>query len=151
MTQRQFRLPDLGEGLTEADIVRWLAQVGDTVTVNQPLVEVETAKAVVEVPSPFAGILVETHGAEGTTLAVGAPLLTIQTADTDTYVDTGTNADGTGGNGTGANSLPTSRDAGSIERTPVLVGYGPRTAESRRRRPRRPPTPAGPVHTAGPV
>lgn len=59
MTDQQvgltFTLPDLGEGLTEAEIVRWLVKASDVVTVNQPLVEVETAKAVVEIPSPYAG------------------------------------------------------------------------------------------------
>ena len=55
MSEREFKLPDLGEGLTEGDVVRWLVAVGDTVTLNQPIVEVETAKAVVEIPSPFAG------------------------------------------------------------------------------------------------
>ncbi|WP_410173631.1 biotin/lipoyl-containing protein [Frankia nepalensis] len=78
MARREFRLPDLGEGLAEAEIVRWLVAVGDVVAVNQPLVEVETAKALVELPSPFAGRLVETHGADGDTVLVGTVLVTIE-------------------------------------------------------------------------
>ena len=72
-----FLLPDLGEGLTEADIVRWLVAEGDTVAVDQPMVEVETAKALVEVPSPYAGTVLTLHGAEGETMDVGSPLITI--------------------------------------------------------------------------
>lgn len=70
-----FRLPDLGEGLTEATIVAWHVTVGDEVTRNQPLAEVETAKALVELPSPRAGRVAALHAAEGETLAVGAPLI----------------------------------------------------------------------------
>ena len=73
-------LPDLGEGLTEADIVRWLVAEGDTVAVDQPMVEVETAKALVEVPSPYAGTVLTLHGAEGETMDVGSPLITIGAA-----------------------------------------------------------------------
>lgn len=72
-----FLLPDLGEGLTEADIVRWLVAEGDEVAVDQPMVEVETAKALVEVPSPYAGTVLTLHGAEGDTMEVGAPLITV--------------------------------------------------------------------------
>ncbi|GAA1656311.1 dihydrolipoamide acetyltransferase family protein [Actinoplanes couchii] len=72
-----FLLPDLGEGLTEAEIVRWLVAEGDLIEVDQPVVEVETAKAVVEVPSPHAGRVATRHAAEGTTLDVGSPLLTV--------------------------------------------------------------------------
>src|SRR5580693_1027699 len=76
-----FLLPDLGEGLTEAEIVTWHVQAGDTVTVDQPIVEVETAKAVVEVPVPFAGRVAALHGQPGDVVAVGAPLVTVDTAD----------------------------------------------------------------------
>ncbi|MFI9816080.1 dihydrolipoamide acetyltransferase family protein [Saccharothrix variisporea] len=72
-----FRLPDLGEGLTEGEIVNWLVDVGDQVTIDQPVVEVETAKAVVEVPCPYAGVITARHGREGEKLAVGAVLLTV--------------------------------------------------------------------------
>src|SRR5438067_10225423 len=77
MSRQQFRLPDLGEGLTEGEIVTWLVAPGDTVTLNQPIVEVETAKAVVEVPSPYAGVVVALHADAGRTVDVGAPLLTV--------------------------------------------------------------------------
>ena len=76
-----FLLPDLGEGLTEAEIVAWHVQAGDTVTVDQPIVEVETAKAVVEVPVPFAGRVTALHGQPGDVVAVGEPLVTVDTAD----------------------------------------------------------------------
>ncbi|MEJ2858289.1 MULTISPECIES: dihydrolipoamide acetyltransferase family protein [unclassified Saccharothrix] len=72
-----FRLPDLGEGLTEGEIVNWLVAVGDTVSIDQPVVEVETAKAVVEVPCPYAGVVTARHGEEGEKLAVGSVLLTV--------------------------------------------------------------------------
>ena len=76
----EFRLPDLGEGLTEAVIVEWLVRVGDTIRVDQPVVEVETAKARVEVPAPFAGVVGRLHGEVGETIAVGAALLTVDEA-----------------------------------------------------------------------
>jgi 2-oxoisovalerate dehydrogenase E2 component (dihydrolipoyl transacylase) len=75
-----FLLPDLGEGLTEAEIVTWHVQAGDAVTVDQPIVEVETAKAVVEVPVPFAGLITALHGQPGDMVAVGEPLVTVDTA-----------------------------------------------------------------------
>ena len=77
MANRDFLLPDLGEGLTEGEIVSWLVAVGDTVEVDQPVAEIETAKAVVEVPSPFAGTVVDLHGEVGGEVLVGNPLLTI--------------------------------------------------------------------------
>jgi pyruvate dehydrogenase E2 component (dihydrolipoamide acetyltransferase) len=76
-----FLLPDLGEGLTEAEIVTWHVQTGDTVTVDQPIVEVETAKAVVEVPVPFAGRVTALYGQPGDVVAVGEPLLSVDTAE----------------------------------------------------------------------
>ncbi|MDT0329681.1 dihydrolipoamide acetyltransferase family protein [Nocardiopsis lambiniae] len=77
MTIHVFELPDLGEGLTEAEVVKWLVAVGDTVTVDQPVAEVETAKSIVEVPTPYAGVVHELHGAEGEVLAVGGPLISV--------------------------------------------------------------------------
>ena len=79
MPEREFKLPDLGEGLTDGEVVRWLVKEGDVVTLNQPIVEVETAKAVVEIPAPYAGTVVKLHAAEGDTLDVGAPLLSVDT------------------------------------------------------------------------
>ncbi|PNI10532.1 branched-chain alpha-keto acid dehydrogenase subunit E2 [Arthrobacter sp. AFG7.2] len=74
---RVFLLPDLGEGLTEAELVSWHVAVGDTITVDQPIAEVETAKSTVEVPSPYAGIVAELHGQPGETLDVGKPLISV--------------------------------------------------------------------------
>ncbi|KRF08300.1 branched-chain alpha-keto acid dehydrogenase subunit E2 [Arthrobacter sp. Soil782] len=73
-----FLLPDLGEGLTEAELVNWLVAEGDTVSVDQPVAEVETAKSMVEVPSPFAGVVAQLHGEAGTTINVGAPLISVR-------------------------------------------------------------------------
>jgi 2-oxoisovalerate dehydrogenase E2 component (dihydrolipoyl transacylase) len=70
-----FNLPDLGEGLAEAEIVRWHVNLGDTVKVDQPMVAVETAKAVVEVPSPYSGVIKALHGKPGDVVATGAPLV----------------------------------------------------------------------------
>ncbi|UNO41015.1 dihydrolipoamide acetyltransferase family protein [Streptomyces sp. MST-110588] len=74
---REFALPDLGEGLTEATIVRWLVEVGEVVDVDQTVVEVETAKALVDVPCPYGGVVTARMGEEGAELPVGAPLLTV--------------------------------------------------------------------------
>lgn len=79
---REFLLPDLGEGLTEAEIVRWLVAEGDTVVIDQPVVEVETAKALVEVPVPYAGTVTTLHAPVGRTVDVGRPLITIGTGAT---------------------------------------------------------------------
>ena len=78
MTERVFALPDLGEGLDEGEIVSWLVTEGDEVTLNQPLVEVETAKATVEIPSPYAGRIAKLHGGAGDAVPVGAPLVTFE-------------------------------------------------------------------------
>ena len=75
MTKKTFFLPDLGEGLPDAEIVEWLAQVGDTVMLDQPLVSMETAKAVVEVPSPFSGKLLRVSGGAGDVITTGAWLV----------------------------------------------------------------------------
>jgi len=83
MAERVFALPDLGEGLEEGRIVAWLVAAGDEVTLNQPLVEVETAKAVVEIPSPFAGRVILLHGEEGQDLPVGATLVTFEVPGDD--------------------------------------------------------------------
>jgi 2-oxoisovalerate dehydrogenase E2 component (dihydrolipoyl transacylase) len=80
---RRFNLPDLGEGLQEAEIVRWHVNVGDTIAVDQPMVAMETAKAVVEVPSPWAGVILALHGRPGDTVATGAPLVDFQGGDDD--------------------------------------------------------------------
>ncbi|MCL2534204.1 MAG: 2-oxo acid dehydrogenase subunit E2, partial [Nocardiaceae bacterium] len=108
----EFRLPDLGEGLTEAELVSWAVAVGDTVELNQTIAEVETAKALVELPSPFTGVVRELLAQPGDTVPVGTALIRIES---------------TGPDGTEAHPEPTTDS--------VLVGYGPSTpAPSRRRR-----------------
>ncbi|MCH8497007.1 MAG: 2-oxo acid dehydrogenase subunit E2 [Marinobacter sp.] len=80
---KHFRLPDLGEGLPEAEIVAWHVKVGDTVTTDQVLVSVETAKAIVEVPSPFDGVVAKLFGAPGDIIHTGEPLLAFDGSDED--------------------------------------------------------------------
>ena len=74
---KEFRLPDVGEGLTEADIVSWHVKPGDAVTINQIIVDIETAKAVVELPSPYAGTVSALLVEEGQTVDVGIPIIAI--------------------------------------------------------------------------
>jgi 2-oxoisovalerate dehydrogenase E2 component (dihydrolipoyl transacylase) len=81
---KRFHLPDLGEGLQEAEIVRWHVAVGDRVAVDQPMVAMETAKAVVEVPAPFEGVIAALYGNPGDTVATGAPLVDFQGDPADT-------------------------------------------------------------------
>ena len=80
MATHVFHLPDLGEGLQEATVVEWFVAEGDVVERNKPIVEVETTKAVVEIPSPVAGTITALHVAEDEVVAVGAPLVTFETA-----------------------------------------------------------------------
>ncbi|ATG50501.1 branched-chain alpha-keto acid dehydrogenase subunit E2 [Brachybacterium vulturis] len=127
MTIRTFALPDLGEGLTEAEIVQWLVAAGDTVAVDQPIVEVETAKAAVEVPCPFAGTVTTLHAEADTALAVGAPLISVE----DGIGAAPTGADAGGEDGADEEASVGAADEGSGQ---VLVGYGTTTASSRRRR-----------------
>jgi len=75
-TFKDFKLPDLGEGLTEGEILKWFVSPGDEVKLNQPIVEVETAKAAVEIPSPYAGVVTALHHGEGDTVDVGSPIIT---------------------------------------------------------------------------
>ncbi len=77
MANSDFHLPDVGEGLTEAEIVEWRVKAGDTVTINQVLVEIETAKSLVELPSPFAGVVAALLVEEGQTVEVGTPIITV--------------------------------------------------------------------------
>jgi pyruvate dehydrogenase E2 component (dihydrolipoamide acetyltransferase) len=90
MTRRTFVLPDLGEGLEEATVDAWLVAAGDEIELNQPIAEIETAKATVEVPSPYAGRVIEVHAAAGATLRVGDPLVTVEAADADGRQDDAT-------------------------------------------------------------
>ncbi|QMU66870.1 dihydrolipoamide acetyltransferase family protein [Streptacidiphilus sp. P02-A3a] len=100
---REFPLPDLGEGLTSAEIVRWLVEVGEVIVVDQPVAEVETAKAVVEVPCPYGGVVTARFGEAGTEIPVGAPLVTVAVT-----AEPGTDSAGDSATGSGN----------------VLVGYG---------------------------
>ena len=86
---QQFRLPDLGEGLTEAEVVAWLVAPGNTVAVDQPIVEVESAKSVVELPSPFSGVVEALHVAVGQTVRAGEPLLSVARAYANVQAFTG--------------------------------------------------------------
>ncbi|MEV3929169.1 dihydrolipoamide acetyltransferase family protein [Streptomyces sp. NPDC049944] len=134
----EFKLPDLGEGLTEAEIVRWLVEVGDVVTVDQPVVEVETAKAMVEVPCPYGGVVTARFGAEGAELPVGAPLLTVAVGSMEPAP--GDEA-----------SEPAGADAESGVSGNVLVGYGTGAPAARRRRIRPAPVPVAPAPAPAPV
>ncbi len=83
MTQRrEFRLPDVGEGLTEADIVSWRVKPGDSVQINQIIVDIETAKAIVELPCPFEGVVASLLVTEGETVDVGTPIIAVDVAGT---------------------------------------------------------------------
>src|ERR1700722_13481320 len=110
-----FNLPDLGEGLAEAEIVRWHVHVGDAVTVDQPMLAVETAKAVVEVPAPFSGVVKTLHGQPGDVIATGAPLIDFETANATAGNRNGTAAAHTAHAApTRAHSRSTSSDAGTV-------------------------------------
>jgi 2-oxoisovalerate dehydrogenase E2 component (dihydrolipoyl transacylase) len=115
MALHTFRLPDPGEGLVEADIVTWRVAVGDEVKINDILVEVETSKSLVELPTPYAGTVTELLVNEGDTVNVGTPIISID--------------DGV------AEAKPAENNGGEVQ-VPNLVGYGPRTSTARRR-PRR--------------
>lgn len=78
-----FTLPDVGEGLTEAEILSWKVAEGQTVTVNQVICEIETAKSVVELPSPFAGTVLSIMVSEGATVEVGTPIITVGDSESD--------------------------------------------------------------------
>jgi 2-oxoisovalerate dehydrogenase E2 component (dihydrolipoyl transacylase) len=117
MTLQTFRLPDPGEGLVEADIVTWRVAVGDAVKINDILVEVETSKSLVELPSPYAGTVTELLVNEGDTVDVGTPIISIE-------------------DGRNGAQPPETSEGEQDAQVPNLVGYGPR-AGTARRRPRR--------------
>ncbi|WP_405190583.1 2-oxo acid dehydrogenase subunit E2 [Streptomyces anulatus] len=139
----EFKLPDLGEGLTEAEIVRWLVEVGDVVAIDQPVVEVETAKAMVEVPCPYGGVVTARFGEEGTELPVGSPLLTVAVGapeglETSGSVPTGPSGARNGSAPSGSASSSSSSGSSATESSGgsgnVLVGYGTGAPAARRRR-----------------
>jgi pyruvate dehydrogenase E2 component (dihydrolipoamide acetyltransferase) len=135
---KEFRLPDVGEGLTEADIVAWHVKPGDQVEVNQIIVEIETAKAVVELPSPWDGTVARLLAEEGQTVDVGVPIIAVEVAGSGggPAVPAVTTA---GPEQT--NSAERAGDSPAPERQAVLVGYGVK-ASSTTRRPRKAPQPA---------
>ncbi|MGH8963361.1 MAG: dihydrolipoamide acetyltransferase family protein [Jatrophihabitantaceae bacterium] len=141
---KQFKLPDLGEGLTDGDILKWMVAVGDTVDVNDTIAEVETVKAAVELPSPYAGVVTALHAAEGETVPVGNPIISIDTAPGGAQVPAAAG-------GAAEDLVPTPPAAaapeGGEEKQLTLVGYGPQ-AEGGGRRRRRPGPSAGGVQTA---
>ncbi|MGO9219686.1 MAG: 2-oxo acid dehydrogenase subunit E2 [Streptosporangiaceae bacterium] len=163
--RREFRLPDVGEGLTEADIVSWRVKPGDTVTVNQIIVDIETAKAVVELPSPYAGVVAGLLVSEGQTVDVGTPIIAV---DVPGPPGSGpATAPPRAGSPAPAPAHPDRIDPAAIaaagprpssedlipqvpptgERQAVLVGYGVKAAATTRRQ-RKAPAGVGPV--AGP-
>ncbi len=126
MTIREFKMPDVGEGLTEAEILKWYVQPGDTVTDGQVVCEVETAKAAVELPIPFDGTVHELRFPEGTTVDVGQVIISV-------------NVGGAGPAETPAPAAPAAAPAPEAEepepqgRQPVLVGYGVAASSTKRR------------------
>ncbi|WP_461187559.1 dihydrolipoamide acetyltransferase family protein [Arthrobacter sp. Z4-13] len=137
-----FLLPDLGEGLTEAELVSWHVSVGDEIRVDQPIAEVETAKSTVEVPSPYAGIVAELHGQPGETLDVGKPLISVTPLVTGIAADDAAPApspdgnaasstpsgsgrpDATPGAASSAAAAETYREEEKAGSGNVLIGYG---------------------------
>jgi pyruvate dehydrogenase E2 component (dihydrolipoamide acetyltransferase) len=144
---KEFKLPDVGEGLTEADIVAWHVKPGDQVEVNQIIVEIETAKAVVELPSPWDGTVARLLAEEGQTVDVGTPIIAVEVPGAGSAV--------TGKNDSAERSVvpapataaPPAAAEAPPERQAVLVGYGVR-ASSTTRRTRKPAAPAAPAAAA---
>ena len=152
---KEFKLPDVGEGLTEADIVSWHVKPGDTVTINQVIVEIETAKAVVELPSPYAGTVSALLVSAGQTVDVGSPIITVD-------VPVAGEAPATEPAPAAAEPQPPAAKPAAPPpppppaRQPVLVGYGVKPG-STTRRPRKtvptrpgsyPATPSSPPNAA---
>jgi pyruvate dehydrogenase E2 component (dihydrolipoamide acetyltransferase) len=139
---KQFKLPDVGEGLTEAEIVSWKVKPGDTIKVNEIVVEIETAKSLVELPSPFAGVVGELLVDEGTTVDVGTPIITVDVGGPEGAVAAPDEVAPQVVEST--DEVATPKDDQAVEpgliggpapggRTSVLVGYGPRTTSAKRR------------------
>ncbi|EGX57662.1 branched-chain alpha-keto acid dehydrogenase subunit E2 [Streptomyces zinciresistens K42] len=148
---REFKMPDVGEGLTEAEILKWYVQPGDTVTDGQTVCEVETAKAAVELPIPYDGVVRELRFPEGATVDVGTAIITVDVGGAGTAAEAPAAPaarPAAPAEATGAKEADEAKPAGS-GRQPVLVGYGV-AASSTRRRPRKgagvprqePPAPA---------
>jgi 2-oxoisovalerate dehydrogenase E2 component (dihydrolipoyl transacylase) len=141
MAIKQFRLPDVGEGLTEAEILGWSVAVGDVVKVNQVLVEIETAKAAVELPSPFAGKVSALLVESGQTVDVGVPIIEIEVVGAEPEPAAAT---------AGASSAGAAAKAEAPKREPVLVGYGVSEAATTRRARKNAASPAVTASVAAP-
>jgi len=155
---QQFLLPDAGEGLTEAEILTWHVQAGDTVTVNQIIVEIETAKAAVELPSPYAGVVAELLVQPGVTVDVGAPIITIDTGGAEPAATDPADPAAASSAADPAVADPAAASSGKIGeempggRIATLVGYGPRSgAVTRRPRSGAAPSAPAPRAPASPV
>ncbi|MEU8222262.1 dihydrolipoamide acetyltransferase family protein [Kribbella sp. NPDC048915] len=139
---QQFRLPDVGEGLVEAEIVSWKVKPGDTVKLNDTIVEIETAKSLVELPVPFAGVVTELLVPEGETAPVGTPIISVQTESVEASEAAEALAD---------DMVPSVPEPEGSGRTAVLVGYGPKTTEAKRRQRKTSPGGTGPAPAAAPA
>ena len=134
-----FDLPDVGEGLTEAEIVTWKVKVGDVVSVNQIIVEIETAKSLVELPCPFAGTVTQLMAGEGDTVKVGSPIIAVTVSEATSAVSAATSMhEIIASNAVVTEAIQTVSDvaASSVEEKPQpnLVGYGVSSAAPSRRR-----------------
>ena len=141
MGVKLFNLPDPGEGLVEADVVTWKIKPGDTVKVNDVVVEIETAKSLVELPIPWAGTVVELLVEEGATVDVGSPIVSIEVEGAESETPSSTPAADTAVQGAAPDSPAAKED--EEERVANLVGYGA-VAGSTQRRARRTAPPAPP-------
>lgn len=150
MAINQFPLPDLGEGLTEGEILKWLVAEGDVIELNQPIVEVETAKAAVEIPAKWAGTVVKIFVPEGTVVEVGSPIISIDTGGPSAPVaddmsqGAAAQAEKAAGEEATGGLIGETTASG---RTAVLVGYGPRVTAAKRRA-RKGDAPAAPAAPA---
>jgi pyruvate dehydrogenase E2 component (dihydrolipoamide acetyltransferase) len=128
---KEFKLPDVGEGLTEADIVAWHVQPGDQVEVNQIIVEIETAKAVVELPSPWDGTVARLLAEEGQTVDVGVPIIAIDVAASPDFPERSADPAPATESAPAAGETPTQSE--KPQRQAVLVGYGVKASSTTRR------------------
>ncbi|MFG2946758.1 dihydrolipoamide acetyltransferase family protein [Streptomyces adustus] len=142
---REFKMPDVGEGLTEAEILKWYVQPGDTVTDGQVVCEVETAKAAVELPIPYDGVVRELRFPEGTTVDVGTAIIAVDVAGGAAPVEAPAPA------AAQQEESPAPEEPAAPARTPVLVGYGVATSSTRRRPRKGTQAPGQENRTAQPV
>src|SRR3954454_25125827 len=169
-TFKDFKLPDLGEGLTEGEILKWFVSPGDEVKLNQPIVEVETAKAAVEIPSPYAGVVTALHHGEGDTVDVGSPIITF---DVDPSGSAGSGSSGAATDdgvaapaqtkvAAAADMVPQlphepglaggpAPKANTEEKIEVLVGTGPKSGKLTRRARKSDVAVSAPAATAAPA